>query len=377
MKLLMLSPTFHPHHGGAESLADDLARLLVVRGHTVSVLTTTPIDSTSTPEWRHGARVLRLSDPQMGLAWLVRPGLIRRHCRVAQQHQRLLRTGAFDAVSLLRIDMSARHVLREHRRLGFRLSAYLHGGELRALQKANWRFRRILRRTLRQADAIVAVSADLEREAICFEPSVASKIVLLPNGIDVTEVRQAPAPPPSERPYALFAGRLERVKNPGFLIEAFARIAATVPQLDLKIAGTGSQAAAMAQRVAALALGDRVQLLGDQSREQVYSWMKGARCLVVPSLAEAHPLVVLEAWAAGLPVLASAVKGLRDLVTEERGALFSLDETDGLMALLQRVATDPSFLTPRQHNLAEVATDGLDLSTLLERHLLVLTGSPL
>lgn len=371
----MLSPTFHPHHGGAESLADDLARLLVERGHGVTVLTATEAPSAA-PEWRHGARVLRLSDPSLRLSSLSSPGRLLRHCRIARRHHRLLGEGRFDAVCLTRIDESARHVLRERRRLGFHLSAYLHGGELRSLQKQNRRFRRILRWTLREADAIVAVSGELRQEAIRFAPGAAGKIVLLPNGVDVAGVRRAPAPQTAARPYALFAGRLERVKNPGFLIESFARIAATAPELDLVIAGTGSQATLLADQVSALGLVDRVRLLGDQPREQVFSLMKGACCLVVPSLAEAHPLVVLEAWAAGLPVLASAVKGLRNLVTEDRGALFCLEHPDELAELLQRAATDPPFLADRRRRLAGLATGPLDIGTLVDRHLAILTGSP-
>jgi glycosyltransferase involved in cell wall biosynthesis len=377
MNVLLVSPTFHPHHGGAESLADDLARLMVQRGHAVTVLTATGA-APNTPPWRQGARVLRLRDPRPGLPWLIHPGLLARHVRAACQHRALLRNGEFDAVSLIRIDESARHVLRERRRLGFRLSAYLHGGELRSLQHRSQRFRRILHWVLREADAIVAVSADLRREAIRFAPKAAEKIVLLPNGIDVEAVRRAVPPSTTERPYALFAGRLERVKNPLFLIEAFARIAASAPELDLVIVGTGSQHGLIAGRVSGLGLGGRVRILGDQPRNAVFSLMKGARCLVVPSLAEAHPLVVLEAWAAGLLVLASAVKGLRDLVTEERGVQFSLDSTEGLATLLQRMASDASFLADRRRRLAdlELELENLDIGALAGRHEELLLGSP-
>lgn len=375
MKLLLASPTFHPHHGGAESLADDLTRLLVVRGHRVTVVTSTGA-TTQVPDWRHGARVLRLQVPNPSLSWLLHPGQARRYWHAARRYRLLLDQDGFDVACLARIDASARHLLRYRRHRRFRLCAYLHGGELRHLQKQSRRFRHILHWTLREADTIVAVSEALLEEAIRFEPSVADRIVLLPNGVDVPAIRQAPPTPVPARPYILFAGRLERVKNPLVLVESFARMASASPELDLVIAGTGSQMASLADRVARLGLVDRVRLLGDQSREQVFSLMKGARCLVVPSLAEAHPLVVLEAWVAGLPVLASAVKGLRDLVTDERGALFSLEDPDSLVRLLQRAAVDPSFLAAQRLRLAQLDTDSLDLSRLVERHLELLTGMP-
>lgn len=359
MNLLLASPTFYPHHGGAESLADDLTRLLVVRGHQVTVLTSTGA-GTQSSEWRHGARVLRLQVPNPSLSWFVHPAEAWRYWISARCQHLLLKKGCFDVVCLARIDMSALHLLRQRFHRRYRLCAYLHGGELRHLQKRSRRFRHILRSTLIDADSIVAVSEELCNEAILFEPSVAGKIVLLPNGVDVAAIRHAPPPAVQARPYFLFAGRLERVKNPHLLIESFARMAWAAPALDLVFAGTGSEMASLVDRVTRLGLLHRVRLLGDQSREQVFSLMKGARCLVVPSLAEAHPLVVLEAWVAGLPVLASAVKGLRDLVIDERGALFSLEDPDSLVRLLHRAATDPSFLSARRLSLASLDTDSLD-----------------
>jgi len=59
----MLSPTFHPHRGGAESLAEDLAGLFVERGHTVTVLTASG-EADGKPETRRGARVLRVRYPR-------------------------------------------------------------------------------------------------------------------------------------------------------------------------------------------------------------------------------------------------------------------------------------------------------------------------
>lgn len=375
MKVLLHSPTFHPHHGGAESLAEDLGRLLVERGHEVTVLTCTGPDSLR-PSWHHGARVLRCSDPALGQAFLRSAGLLLQHGVSGHRHRHrlLIREGGFDAVCLARIDASARHVLRERRQQRFRLSVYLHGGELRSFQKQSSRFRRILHWSLNEADAIVAVSEQLRQEAIRFAPKVAGKIVLLPNGVDVAGIRRAPTPQRAPRLYALFAGRLERVKNPLFLITSFARIAKATPELDLVIVGSGSQSPALANRVAALGLSDRVRFLGGQPRETVFSLMKAACCLVVPSLAEAHPLVVLEAWAAGLPVLASSVKGLRDLVTDERGALFCLDDPDGLANLLQRATRDPFFLREKRSHLALLDPDLLDIERVLERHLSIIAG---
>ena len=73
--------------------------------------------------------------------------------------------------------------------------------------------------------------------------------------------------------------------------------------------------------------------------------------------------------------LASAVKGLRDLVTDENGALFRLEDADGLTRLLQRATTDPFFLADRRRNLARLSPEGVDVASLVDRHLSIITGS--
>ena len=372
MNLLVLSPTFHPHCGGAESLADDLARLLVERGHAVTILTASdePVDA---PEMRWGARVMRVRYPRPHRPPFAAPSLLAEGRRMGRWHRQILTAGAIDAVCIARVDESCRYVLALHRQLGFRLSLYLHGGEIRALQRQWRRFRHVLRWAMRQADVVVAVSEDLRREAARFAPEAADRILLVPNGVDVAGVRAAAAAS-WPRPYLLFAGRLEPVKNPAFLVEAYARARTEVANLDLILVGTGSEDRAIADLVAARGLGDRVHLLGALPRERVYALMKGALCLVIPSLAEGHPLVVLEAWAAGIPVLASAVKGLRDLVRDDAGALFPLDDPGALARLIVRAATDPGFVARLRAGVAAIDLRACDIRQLVDRHIDVIGG---
>jgi glycosyltransferase involved in cell wall biosynthesis len=180
-------------------------------------------------------------------------------------YRRLLLGGAIDAVCIGRVEESCRYVLALRRVLRFRLTVYLHGAELRVLQRRWRRFRRALRWAIREADTVVAVSEELRGEAVGFAPAAAGKVRVIPNGVDVAAIRgQAPASWP--RPYLLFAGRLERVKNAAFLIEAFAQAAAQVDPLDLVLAGSGSEERALTELVAARGLNGRVRLHGSVVR---------------------------------------------------------------------------------------------------------------
>jgi glycosyltransferase involved in cell wall biosynthesis len=142
------------------------------------------------------------------------------------------------------------------------------------------------------AGGLVARLDALRDEAVAFLPSTAGKIRVLPNAVDLAAIRAA-RPASAPRPHVFFAGRLEPVKNAALLIEAFARAAATVDAPDLIVAGTGSQQTMIADLAAACGVAGRVRFLGAIARERVYALMRGALCLVVPSLAEGQPLVVL------------------------------------------------------------------------------------
>ena len=144
--------------------------------------------------------------------------------------------------------------------------------------------------------------------------------------------------------------------------------------LDLLLAGAGPEQAVLAGQARLAGITDRVHFLGARRRSEVWSLLRSARCLVVPSLAEGHPLVVLEAWAAGVPVLASAVKGLRDLVSREGGAQFPLDDPGALAALLVRFASDDLEAAAIRSRLATLDCGAFDLATLVPAHLDAITG---
>jgi glycosyltransferase involved in cell wall biosynthesis len=107
-------------------------------------------------------------------------------------------------------------------------------------------------------------------------------------------------------------GRLEPVKGFTYFVEAAARIAETVPEAHFVIAGSGALENAL--RAQAAPLGDRMHFLG--LRHDVPALMAAFDVLVVPSRNEGMGRVILEAGAAGVPVVAARVGGIPDLVDE-------------------------------------------------------------
>jgi glycosyltransferase involved in cell wall biosynthesis len=124
------------------------------------------------------------------------------------------------------------------------------------------------------------------------------------------------------------------------LFAAIARLVPRYPLLRLRVAGDGPRAQELRALAASLGVADRVALLGH--REDVAMLLEEADLFVLPSRSEAFPNSVVEAMAAGLPVIASAVGGLPELVDSGRtGLLVPPDDPVALASALEALVSVP------------------------------------
>ncbi len=161
----------------------------------------------------------------------------------------------------------------------------------------------------------------------------------------------APAGAAAPGPGALlFVGRLRIRKGVEVLLEALALLsslssrgsAAGESTARLLVAGDGEHRAALEARAAELALGDAVAFLGRCDAARVRALLSTCRALVVPSTYEGMPLVVLEAMEAGVPVVASRVSGIPEVVADgETSWLVPAEDPAALAAALAEVLADP------------------------------------
>ena len=173
----------------------------------------------------------------------------------------------------------------------------------------------------------------------------AEKLVVIPNGVDAARFAQSPPAdlgafgiPPNARTL-LFVGRLEFQKAPELLIEAAARCLPAHPDTHLLLVGDGALRGRLAAQAQETMVADRIHFAG--SRTDVPGLMRSASLLVLPSRWEGLPNVVLEAMAAGLPVIATAVEGAAEVVRNgETGWLIPADSVtalaDAMTAALDR-----------------------------------------
>ena len=141
----------------------------------------------------------------------------------------------------------------------------------------------------------------------------------------------------ARRPRALFAGRLVRWKH----VDHVLRVLPKLPALGFDIVGTGPELSELRRLSRSLGVEDRVTFHGALPREATLNKMQESACLVLPSSYEGMPHVVLEAFAARLPVVASDAGGIPELVEDGvSGLLYPWGRLDSLAEALQ-TAADP------------------------------------
>jgi len=213
---------------------------------------------------------------------------------------------------------------------------------------------RYLRRGLSPCiDRFVAVSRELEDWLNAQVGIPQSHIVHIANGIDTTQFHRAVSARENRPLLKAFAppgtlligtvGRLDAVKDQAGLITAFDELCELLPELrdDLRlvIIGEGPQRAALESQITNLELGDQVQLLGNRS--DVASLLTECDIFVLSSVAEGMPVTLLEAMAVELPVVATDVGGMSEVVLSgNTGLLVPMGDPQALAKTLSSYVLD-------------------------------------
>jgi glycosyltransferase involved in cell wall biosynthesis len=238
------------------------------------------------------------------LAWLLR----RRRIDVLHAHDYKTTIMGLPAAALARVP----------------LVANLHGdtAESRAVRLYEW----LNYRALRFCHRVVAVSPQLRAHAAGFVAP--GRLLQIDNGVDVAGLRAKVTPGrdlraelgvPGRAPLVGLVGRLAPEKAHAVMIEALGRLDATGPAPHLVIAGDGPLRAATEAAAREHGVGDRVHLLG--ARGDLPDVYGALTLLVQPSLTEGLPLVILEAAALGVPIVASRVGAIPEVLEEGAGGV--------------------------------------------------------
>jgi glycosyltransferase involved in cell wall biosynthesis len=211
---------------------------------------------------------------------------------------------------------------------------------------ARWRTRLLGRLAGRYAQRFFCVSQDIASEVAERRIVPASKVRVAHNGIDTARscvaidgaAVRAQLGIPASAPVVGMVGRLTEIKRPDLLLRAFAGVSRILPDAYLLIVGDGPLMGELVALAEALDVAPRVRFAGYQPRPQDFFRIMDVFALT--SRSEGMPLVILEAWAAGLPVVGSAVGGIPELLGSGCGRLFEPGSVAELQRALEELLVD-------------------------------------
>ena len=266
--------------------------------------------------------------------------LVKRRVSVAfaRELRRLIREERFDLVHA-HIYASAAAAAIATLGIGVPLVVTEHTEALWQGRRERWTSREVYRR----AEHIIAVSSAIRRRQIERDAVPPERVTVIPNA-----VIPAPDTPPStlpdgwpERPLVGVVARLQPEKGVENFLKAAARVCASFPEARFLIVGDGPLREELLGLAEHLGVRERVSFLGYRADARPLIGLLDV--LVVPSLTEGAPLIVLEAMAAGIPVVASAVGGIPDQIRHDKeGLLVPAGDTAALGDALLELLQDPA-----------------------------------
>jgi glycosyltransferase involved in cell wall biosynthesis len=217
---------------------------------------------------------------------------------------------------------------------------------------------------LKRTNGVVAISNYTEQ----LVTGLASKTWLLPNAVDSRFFDIILSPPPIPR--FLFVGSLNERKNPLGLLKACAPFL-KANRCTLALAGqfdpTGEYGMAFRREVEVL---PKIEYLGFLGRDELAAEFAKSSALVLPTFEDNCPMVVLEAMAAGLPVAASRVGGVPDLVDHQiTGLLFDPENLENMANCIEFLISNPEFRSTAGRAGKKKALEEFHPSRIAERHI--------
>ncbi len=330
MRVLQQCIYFPPEVGGLESHAYYLCRELVRLGDEVTMVTSRSVAGTPRFEVTDGVRVVRTWFPgKHPVGWALHTfGSVPRYLRLARSAD-VLHAQTF---------ASAPPGMLAKRLYGKPLVLTLHTSHfLRLAKKPAWK--PVLRRIIAAADWLLAASEEIRDVALELYPHPRAEAVT--NGVDTSMF--APVEPTLPRVDGkrrlIVPRRLFQKNGVEYLVRAVPAILARL-DAEVVIVGDGPERGRLEALCRDLGVAAAVRFLGARPNHEMPGLFASADVAVFPSLMEATSVAALEAMSCGVPVAASRVGGLPEIVDEEVGTLFRPADPDDLaekvVALLER-----------------------------------------
>lgn len=334
MHIVMHCIYFTPEVGGLESHVHHLCRALVAHGHRVDMVTSRSQPGLPEREEMDGVQVWRTWFPARNPAGWAAHALasiptLRRVARDAD----VLHAQAFASVLPC---LAARPASRVPVVTTWHTSHFLARAE-------GGLWRPTFRRMLERSDYNLAASAEIAAVGEAIAPGV--RVEAVTNGVDTEMFRPVqpalPAPAPGVR-RVLVPRRLFHKNGVEYALRALPRILEEV-EVEMVFVGDGPERERLEALAGDLGVSERARFLGARPNREMPGLLSSGELAVFPSLMEATSVAALECMSCEIPVAASRVGGLPEIVDDEVGALFEPADPDSLAGAVIRLLADPAL----------------------------------
>lgn len=355
MKILLSSESYWPNKDGGAVFEHYLVHQLMAAGHEVRVLV--PGKS-----WRHynerdnGSYIYRTASIRLPLNRDYKVTYYARH-----QVLRALNDFKPDIVHIHTLALTGMSLLRHAKKQGIPVVATNHLMPENVLMSfpsyimnASWVRKVFWKVLVKFHNKFIAVTTPTASAAqLLKDNGLTRPLTVVSNGVDTSFFRPLSSEPKNSanilkrfnlpKQYFIYLGRVNAEKRLDMLIHGFALAIKDCPDLHLVIAGTGNRSEELKDLANKLGIGEHVHFLGRVSDDEKRALYQHAEFFAITSPAELQSIVVLEAAACGLPIIAVDEVALRELCHDERnGYLLQMDDIPACVRAIEKLHSDKS-----------------------------------
>lgn len=361
LRVLLQCLYYPPEVGGLESHVAGLAEGLARRGHYVDMLTSRSQPGTASKEKLGGVNVRRVWMPgKHAFGWAAHTAV------TLPVHRRLARKADIVHAHTFASALPATLAPRARRRP---LVVTLHTSHF-LMRASSPRWRRIFARIIAAADYLLATSEEILLVALEIHPH--PRVEVMTNAVDTDRFAPGEGRAGEGRFRIVVPRRLYPKNGVEFFVRAMPLIAERL-DIEARIVGDGPERERLKSLAIELDVSDRIEFLGARPNDEMPALLKNADIAVIPSLMEATSIAALEAMACALPVAASRVGGLPEIVDEGVGALVEPKNPRALANAVVSLLTRPDRGELGREARRRVVASW-SISRMVERHLEIYNG---
>lgn len=330
MKIIQVCPAFSPYRGGVETHVEEISKRLAMAGFDVKIYSTDPSGKLPKRQNKSNLEIFRFRSLSPKRVYFFAPELYRALAKAED-------VDIIHAHGYPNFPALASAAAKSRNKKPFVFTPHYGGYDVQTMGTGIWRIfakkaynLSVGKYIMSRADAVVTVGK-LERKAVKEKFGVESeRIRYIPNGVNAGRFQKSANK--RDKKTILYVGRLEKYKGVHFLLKAFKKLEVIHPDAELVIVGSGPYKEELVRLANCLNFTRNVKFLENVPEESLTQLYESSSVFVALSQYEGQPISLVEAMASGLPVVATNVGAIPELIRDqETGILLSFPPEEKIL----------------------------------------------